>query len=60
MSSAPSPVDRMQAPVQRPQGGLGQQRAEELLNSAAREERDVQGKKQQQNRPEPPPGGKDW
>jgi hypothetical protein len=26
----------------------------------AREERDVQSKKQKQNRVEPPPGGKDW
>ena len=43
-----------------PQGGLGQQQAEQLLGSAAREERDVQSKKQKQNRVEPPPGGKDW
>ena len=28
--------------------------------AAAREERDVQAKKQRQNRVEPPPGGKDW
>jgi Ca-activated chloride channel family protein len=47
-----------QAP--QPQGGLGQQQAEQLLGSAAREERDVQSKKQKQNRVEPPPGGKDW
>ena len=32
--------------------------AEALLNSAAREERDVQGRKQRQGRT--PPGGKDW
>jgi Ca-activated chloride channel family protein len=43
-----------------PSGGLGQQRAEQLLNAAAREERGVQGKKQKQSRPQPPPGGKDW
>ncbi|MEP6494761.1 MAG: VWA domain-containing protein [bacterium] len=43
-----------------PQGGLGQQQAEQLLGSAAREERDVQSKKQKANRVEPPPGGKDW
>ena len=36
-----------QAP--QPQGGLGQQQAEQLLGSAAREERDVQSKKQKQN-----------
>lgn len=59
-SPQPDPTAPQQAPVQRPQGGIGERRADELLNSAAREERDVQGKKQQQNRPEPPPGGKDW
>jgi Ca-activated chloride channel family protein len=47
-----------QAP--QPQGGLGQEQAEQLLGSAAREERDVQSKKQKQNKVEPPPGGKDW
>ena len=56
----PDPSAPQQSPAQRPQGGIGERRADELLNSAAREERDVQGKKQQQNRPEPPPGGKDW
>jgi Ca-activated chloride channel family protein len=40
------------------QGGLDQKQAEALLNSAAREERDVQGRKQQQGRT--PPRGKDW
>jgi Ca-activated chloride channel homolog len=44
----------------RPTGGLGQQQADQLLGSAAREERDVQAKKQKQTRVEPPPGGKDW
>ena len=39
---------------------LAQRQAEQLLGSAEREERDVQSKKQKQNRPEPPPGGKDW
>ena len=43
-----------------PTGGLGQQQADQLLGSAAREERDVQAKKQRQTRVEPPPGGKDW
>jgi len=56
---APQP-SAPQAPSQEPSGSLGQQRAEELLNSAARDERDVQGKKQKQNRATPPPGGKDW
>ena len=39
-------------------GGLDQKQAEALLNSAAREERDVQGRKQRQGRT--PPRGKDW
>jgi len=56
---APQP-SAPRAPAQQPSGSLGQQRAEELLNSAARDERDVQGKKQKQNRATPPPGGKDW
>ncbi|MBL0172291.1 MAG: VWA domain-containing protein [Gemmatimonadaceae bacterium] len=41
-----------------PQGSLDQRQAEALLNSAAREERDVQGRKQQKGRV--PPVGKDW
>jgi Ca-activated chloride channel homolog len=49
-----------QGQTPQPQGGLGQQQAEQLLGSAAREERDVQSKKQKQNKLEPPPGGKDW
>lgn len=56
--SNPSPSPESQAP--RPSGGLGQRQAEQLLGSAAREERDVQAKRQRQNRVEPPPGGKDW
>ena len=45
---------------QKPQPSLAQRQAEQLLGSAQREERDVQNKKMKQNRPEPPPGGKDW
>lgn len=41
-----------------PQGGIDQRQAEALLNSAAREERDVQGKRQKQGHA--PPNGKDW
>jgi Ca-activated chloride channel family protein len=40
------------------EGGLDQRQADALLNSAAREEKDVQGRKQRQGRV--PPGGKDW
>ncbi|MCC6928635.1 MAG: VWA domain-containing protein [Gemmatimonadaceae bacterium] len=46
--------------AQQPSGGLGEQQAEQLLNAAARDERGVQGRKQRQSRPQPPPGGKDW
>jgi Ca-activated chloride channel homolog len=49
------------APQQpQPRGSLAERQAEQLLGSAAREERDVQAKRQRQNRVEPPPGGKDW
>jgi Ca-activated chloride channel homolog len=51
-------------PPPRPNGGgagaLGRRQAEELLNSAAREERDVEGKALRQNPPDMPPGDKDW
>ena len=47
-----------QAP--QPTGGMGQRQADQLLGSAAREERDTQAKKQKQNHAETPPGGKDW
>ena len=56
--SNPSPSPESQAP--KPSGGLGERQAEQLLGSAAREERDVQAKRQRQSRVEPPPGGKDW
>jgi Ca-activated chloride channel family protein len=43
---------------QPPQDQLDQRQAEALLNSAAREERDVQGRKQSKGKV--PPVGKDW
>ncbi|ODT02818.1 MAG: hypothetical protein ABS52_12495 [Gemmatimonadetes bacterium SCN 70-22] len=58
-----SQQDRGEADTPRAQqqgGGLGEQQAEQLLDAAAREERGVQGRKQRQSRPQPPPGGKDW
>lgn len=58
-----SQSDPSQSPQQQnpqPSGGLGERQAEQLLGSAAREERDVQAKRQRQTRVEPPPGGKDW
>jgi Ca-activated chloride channel family protein len=53
----PSPP---QPPSPRPSGSLGERQAEQLLNSAAREEREVQGRKQRQGQNEAPPRGKDW
>lgn len=52
--------DRNNDPQPQPQsqGGLDQRQADALLNSAAREEKDVQGRRQRQGRV--PPGGKDW
>ena len=55
-NASPAPSEQQQ----KPQPTLAQRQAEQLLGSAEREERDVQSKKQKQNRPEPPPGGKDW
>ena len=45
---------------QHPNAGIDKRSAEQLLNSAEREERDVQARKQKENQPTPPPGGKDW
>jgi Ca-activated chloride channel family protein len=56
-SQPPSAPQREQP---QPSGGLAQRQADQLLGSAAREERDVQAKRQRQSRVEPPPGGKDW
>ena len=57
-SNANTPSPQSQAP--QPSGGIGQRQAEQLLGSAAREERDVQARRQKQTKVEPPPGGKDW
>jgi Ca-activated chloride channel family protein len=43
-----------------PPGTVDQSQADALLNSAAREERAVQGRRPRQPRGAPPPGGKDW
>ena len=55
-NAAPAPAQDQP----KPQPTLAQRQAEQLLGSAEREEREVQGKRQKTNRPEPPPGGKDW
>jgi Ca-activated chloride channel homolog len=41
-------------------GQLGKRQAEEILKSAAREERDVEGKRQHESATDVPPIGKDW
>jgi Ca-activated chloride channel family protein len=47
-----------ESPQDAPAGGLDRQQADALLNAAAREERDVQGRKPTGGRT--PPAGKDW
>ncbi|HEX2781469.1 MAG TPA: hypothetical protein VHM30_18340, partial [Gemmatimonadaceae bacterium] len=56
----PDPTAPPREPQPQPAGSLGQQRAEQILNSAARDERDVQARKQREGQPASPPGGKDW
>lgn len=51
---------QQQAPQPEAAGGVGQRQAEQILNSAARDERDVQGRRMRRNRPDIPPGGRDW
>lgn len=58
-SNNPKPQSPEEAKPKPSPGALDPKQAEALLNSAAREERDVQGRKQKQGRT-PPPGGKDW
>ena len=57
----PSPAaPREPRPQPQPAGSLEQQRAEQILNSASRDEREVQARKQKEGRPTTPPGAKDW
>ncbi len=49
-----------QGQAEEPAGGLGQQQAEQILGSAAREEQATQGRRQGQGQPQPPAGGPDW
>ena len=56
----PDPTAPPKEPQPQPAGSVGQQRAEQILNSAARDERDVQARKQKEGQPSSPPGGKDW
>jgi Ca-activated chloride channel family protein len=59
-SSAPDPSASPESPVERPAGGLGQQQAEQILNSAARDEREVQEKRRERSQPPRTRTGKDW
>jgi len=51
---------RQQRQGDQPEGQLGKRQAEEILKSAAREERDVEGKRQKETATDVPPLGKDW
>ncbi len=55
-----SDADQQPQDAQQQPGQLDQSQAEALLNAAARDERDVQGRKQRTTRQPPPPGGRDW
>ena len=59
-SQSPDDSPAQERPQPRPSGSLGEQQAEQLLNSAAREEREVQSRRQQRNQPAPSTTGKDW
>jgi len=50
----PSPARQ---PMPRPAGSLSERQAEQILNSAARDEQEVQGRKQRTNQPDTPPRG---
>ena len=50
--------DQSQAP--QPQGALDRRQAEQLLDNAARDERDVQGRRQKRANGEPPRVERDW
>src|SRR5688500_1081449 len=59
-SESPDDSPTQERPQPRPSGSLGERQAEQLLNSAAREEREVQSRRQQRNQPSPSTTGKDW
>jgi Ca-activated chloride channel homolog len=54
------PASQTREPLPRPSGSLSERQAEQILNSAARDEQEVQGRKQRTNQPDVPPRGKDW
>jgi Ca-activated chloride channel family protein len=54
------PMSPTREPLPRPAGSLSERQAEQILNSASRDEQEVQGRKQRTNQPATPPRGKDW
>ncbi|MFN8878102.1 MAG: VWA domain-containing protein [Gemmatimonadota bacterium] len=48
------------SPQGEPSGGLSAAQARQLLDNAARDERDTQERRQKRARPDAPPQGKDW
>ena len=59
-SESPDPTPQPKPPTERPSGALSQQQAEQLLNSAASDEKAVQSKHQPKGQNTPPPGTRDW
>ena len=59
-SNAPDPSATPEAPAPQPQGSLGQGQAEQILNAAERDEREVQEKRRERAQPPKSRTGKDW
>jgi len=59
-SNAPDPSAGPEAPAPQPQGNLGQGQAEQILNAAERDEREVQEKRRERAQPPKTRTGKDW
>lgn len=52
--------EQRSTPQQRDPGGMSPQQAEQLLDAAARDERDTQSRRRKVPQRDRPPGGKDW
>ena len=59
-SNAPDPSATPEAPAPEPQGSLGKGQAEQILNAAERDEREVQEKRRERAQPPKSRTGKDW
>ena len=59
-SNEPDPNATPEAPAPQPQGSLGQGQAEQILNAAERDEREVQEKRRERAQPPKSRTGKDW